>query len=216
MQSLTEIRKGLSEVCHRLDDLRYAPGSSGNVSARAGENFILITPTGCLLREVKPADLVKVTLNGKWDRSGRKPSSELDVHLSIYRARPDVNAVAHAHPPVTVGFAVAHRDLGDPSNLESYINVGRPVLVPFAPPGDAKPLVERIDQGDAFILANHGAITLGKDIEQALHRMEALENLAQAVLAARRLGGVKSFTSKDLRGIKEFMKRAGITAPRGQ
>jgi L-fuculose-phosphate aldolase len=213
MPSLPDTKKKLAAVCRRLDDLRYAPGSSGNVSARIGPHHILITPTGCLLRDVKPTDLIRVSLSGKYDRRGKRSSCELDVHIAIYRKRPDVNAIAHAHPPVTVGFAVAHQDLGEPSNLESYLTVGKPVLVPFAPPGDPGPLLKRISEGNAFILANHGAITLGETIGQALHRMEALENLAQAVLVARHVGKVRPFSGKDLRAIRAFMKRMGIAAP---
>lgn len=213
MANERRLRKELAEICRRLDELGFAPGSSGNVSGRVDSGHILITPTGSLLRDISAGDFVRVAMDGGCGKAGGRPSSELGVHLAIYRGRPEVRAVVHAHPPVSVGFAVARRDMGKPSNLEVYLTVGRPVLVPFAAPGDPRPLAKYLNEGNAFLLANHGAITLGGTPAEALHRMEALENFAQAVLTARLLGGERTFAAKDLVAIHAFMKRTGMSMP---
>ncbi len=213
MTSEAALRRQIAETCRRLDAVGYCPGSAGNVSARLNKQDILITPTGSVLGEIKPADMVRVALNGRRPTRGR-PSSELTVHALIYRVRADVGAVVHAHPPACVGFAVARKDFGRPSNFEVYSNMGLPQLVPFSLPGEAGPRLEPLlDRGDCFLLANHGVITVGPNLERARHRIEALENFACALLAARMLGGEAPFSRQELASIERFIERAGLLKP---
>jgi L-fuculose-phosphate aldolase len=201
-------------VGHRLDQLGYVPGAAGNISAKVRDNVILLTPTGGVLAALRPADLVRVALDSRFPTRG-KPTCELDVHAQIYAARPDVNAVIHAHPPACVGFSVARKDFGPPANIEIYALMGMPLLVPFAPPGKSGPLLAPLlTKGDAFFLANHGIITLGATLQQALHRVESMENFACALLTARLLGGPVPLSEKEMEGIRQFMKRTGLPLPR--
>jgi L-fuculose-phosphate aldolase len=202
------------KVCRRLDDLRFTPGSAGNVSARAGGGVIYITPTGSVLGEVRARELVRVTLDGATPPRG-KPSSELNVHATFYRLRPDVGAVVHAHPPACVGFALARHAFDRPTNFEIYVTMGIPQSVPFAPPGAAGKALEKAAlEGDCFFLGGHGVITVGPTVEKALHRMENLENFALATLVARALGGAVPFTRAELDAIHAYTDSIGLPRPR--
>ena len=204
----------MAETCRRLDELRFVPGSAGNVSVRVGRDAMLITPSGSALGRLKHRDFLRVRLDGSRASRGR-PSAEAAVHALVYRARPDVGAVIHAHPPALVGFAMARKDFGKPSNMEVYALLGKPVLVPFAPVGESGPALEPVlAEGDCFILANHGPLVLGGTLAEALHRIEVAECAARAFVAARALGGPVRFTQAELKRIRQFMSRVGLPLPR--
>ena len=214
MPNATELRKQMAATCRRMDELQFAAGSAGNVSVRAGRNAILITPAGKALGGLNSRDFVRVSFDGSRRPRGR-PSTELSVHVLVYRSRADVGAVIHAHPPALVGFAMARKDFGKPCNMEVYAVMGEPVLVPFAPVGESGPVLEPLlHRADCFLLSNHGALTLGATLEEARHRMEILEYFARALLAARMLGGPVSFTAAELKRIESFMKRVDLPMPR--
>ncbi|HEX5437516.1 MAG TPA: class II aldolase/adducin family protein [Gemmatimonadaceae bacterium] len=197
MDVLASARRGIVDVCHRLYDKGLIAGPDGNVSVRVGADRVLVTPGGMRKADVLAADLVEVTLAGERVGGERGPSSELAVHLRIYAARGDVRAVVHAHPPVATGFAVAGEGF-PPSVLPELIcQVGEVPLVPYAAPGTAE-LAARLDPylavHDAFLLANHGAVTTGPTLDVAHQRMESLEHAARIILAARLLGRVNTLT----------------------
>lgn len=202
------------KACRRLDALRFTPGSAGNVSARAADGVIYITPTGSVLGEVPAKELVRVALDGSVPPTG-KPSSELNVHATFYRLRPDVGAVVHAHPPACVGFALARHQFAKPTNFEIYVTMGIPQTIPFAPPGALSKALEKAAlKGDCFFLSGHGVITVGPTVEKALHRMENLENFALATLAARQLGGAVPFTRAEIDAIHRYTDSIGLPRPR--
>src|SRR5512140_1763 len=132
-------RESLAEeivaVCCRLYDRGLIAGQDGNVSVRLGSGHILVTPAGLSKVDVLPEDLVEVTLDGEQVTPGRSASSEVGMHLRIYRERPDVRAVVHAHPPIATAFGVAGRDFMDPILPEVIFHLGSVPLVPFAMPG---------------------------------------------------------------------------------
>jgi len=213
MSSEDSLRREMSDACRRIALQGLAPGTSGNVSTRLGRTALLITPSGRALGEVRPGDLVKVRLRGGTTIRGR-PSSELSAHLSVYRARQDVRAVVHAHPPACMGFAMARKDFGRPCNLEAYVVLGEPALVPFAPTGEWGELLgPYLEKADCFLLANHGALTVGGSLREAEHRLEVMENFARGLLAARLLGGPVPFTRAELASIRRFMERSGLPPP---
>jgi len=208
------VRRELAAVCRRLHELGFTPGSSGNVSARSGADAVLITPSGIGMGEVEADDLVEMGLDGTVAGGGR-PSTEAEVHTLVYRRRADVNAIVHAHSPGCMAFAMAGRDFGEPCNLEILATVGRPVLVPFAPPGESGAyLAPFLERADCFLLANHGVLVLGESLRQAAFRIEEVENFACSLIAARRLGGEKPFSSDELARIKGFLERVGVARPR--
>ncbi|PYO93777.1 MAG: class II aldolase family protein [Gemmatimonadetes bacterium] len=188
--------------CRQLAAHGLIAGRDGNLSVRLGANRVLVTPSGLIKSLLEPADMVEVDLSGKPLRRGvRKPTSELDLHLRILRQRPDAQAVVHAHPPAATGFAVA----GDaiPGNLlpELIFVVGPVPLVPFGMPGTPE-LGDRIvpyledRRHQALLLANHGAVTLGRTLDEAWIGMESLEHAARIIMAARAVGEPKALTAQ--------------------
>ncbi len=181
--------------CRQLAAHGLIAGRDGNLSVRVGTERVLVTPTGCIKALVTAADMIEVDLAGKpRRRSSRKPTSELDLHLRILRHRPDVHAVVHAHPPTVTGFAVAGEEI--PANLlpELIFGVGPVPLVPFGMPGTPElgdRVVPYLEGHNALLLANHGAVTMGRTLDEAWIRMESLEHCARIIVAARSIGQPK-------------------------
>ena len=177
--------------CRQLAAGGLIAGQDGNLSVRLGPDRILVTPSGLIKSLLTAADMVQVDRSGRSRGGRRNPTSELDLHLRILARRPDVGAVVHAHPPAATGFAVAVEEI--PANLlpELIFLVGRVPIVPYGTPGTPE-LGDRVEpylaEHDALLLANHGAVTLGRTLDQAWIRMESLEHAARIVVAARAVG----------------------------
>lgn len=183
----------MAVCCRQLASRGLIAGSDGNVSARLGHDRVLVTPSGGLKRHLGAAQMVEVSLAGRRLRGRRNPTSELDLHLRILRLRGDVGAVVHAHPPSATAFAVAGEGLTSFVLPELIFLVGPVPLVPYATPGTKAiaDAVERFLEGhNALLLANHGAVTMGRTLEEAWIRMETLEHGARIQLGARLLGRV--------------------------
>lgn len=185
--------------CRQLAARGLIAGRDGNLSVRLGPERVLVTPSGFIKSLVTAGDMVEVDLDGTPRRgSSRKPTSELELHLRILRHRPDVNAVVHAHPPTATGFAVAGEAI--PGNLlpELIFVVGPVPLVPFGMPGTPElgdRVVTYLAGHSALLLANHGAVTMGKTLDEAWIRMESLEHAARIIAAARALGRPQPLTA---------------------
>ncbi|HEU4630144.1 MAG TPA: class II aldolase/adducin family protein [Gemmatimonadaceae bacterium] len=202
--SPAEAAAEIVRVCRRLDARGLVAGPDGNVSVRLAMTRLLVTPSGMTKGLVTAEDLVEVDLAGAVLRGARRPSSELRMHLRIYAGRDDVGAVVHAHPPTATGFAVAGEDFLTPVLPEIILQLGGVPLLPFAVPGGdalAATFDAHLAAHDAFLLANHGATTLGPTLELALQRMESLEHAARILLAARQLGRVNALTDDQLRAL---------------
>lgn len=190
-------RAALVSSGRRLDALGFAPATDGNVSARLGPDRFLLTPAGREKGGLAPEDLLVVDLEGRVVEGTGRPSTETPMHLLCYRRRENVGGVVHAHPPVATAFAAAGVPLDAPVMPEIVLTVGPVPLVPYAAPGSedlARALEPWVDGHDAFLLASHGVLTLGRDVKEALHRMERVEHLAKVTLAARLLGGPRALT----------------------
>ncbi len=171
----------------------------GNLSARRPDGTIWITARGVRKDELKGADLVRIDARGNRLEGKAEPSSEYRLHLEIYRQRWDVGAIIHAHPPVATGFAAARLPISDDALAEASVALGPVPVVPYRKPGteDAAQVVGGfLDTGHAFLLANHGAVATGRNVEDACRRMERLEHVARTILTARLLGGVTPLTEE--------------------
>jgi L-fuculose-phosphate aldolase len=185
----------------RIDALGFAPATDGNVSLRLGDGQLLVSPAGSEKGSLSPEALLVVDLDGHVVEGEGCPSSETPMHLLCYRRRGDVGGVVHAHPPVATAFAAAGVPLDAPVMPEIVVTVGRVPLVPYATPGTeelARALEPWVEGHDAFLLASHGVLTLGRDVREALHRMERVEHLAKVTLAARLLGGARALTDEQV------------------
>ncbi|MGD0991361.1 MAG: class II aldolase/adducin family protein [Gemmatimonadales bacterium] len=203
------VARAICEAGRRLAERGLIAGAEGNISARVGER-VLVTPAGRAKSDLTPADLVEVDLAGG-TRGPGVPSSELGLHLVVLGARPDVAAVVHAHPPVATGFAAAGLALDDDVLPELLAQFGRVPLVPYGMPGSPE-LGERalpfVAGHDALLLANHGAVTFGPGVAEAVQRMESLEQGARILLAARLLGGARSLPAAEVERIRTLWRHA--------
>jgi L-fuculose-phosphate aldolase len=192
--------RGIVEVCRRLYAAGLIAGQDGNVSVRLQSGNVLVTPAGLCKVDVTPEDLVELDASGHAVSRGRAASSELQMHLRIYSRRPDVHAVVHAHPPTATGFGVAGLDFMDDVLPEIIFLLGGVPLVPYAAPGTAAlsdALEPYLAGHDGFLLANHGATTVGSSLLLAHQRMESLEHTARILLTARQLGRVNVLESHE-------------------
>ena len=193
----TEPADELVRCCRALWERGLIAGADGNLSVRLGPDRLLVTPRGVLKAELEPADLVQVDLAGRHLDGCRKASTELDLHLRVYRRRPECGAVVHAHPPTATAFAVAGEAIPEDVLPEITLLMGDVPVVPYATTGTPAlgDAVEPFLAGrDAVLLANHGALTWGADLAQARIRMESLEHGARILHAARSLGRVNRLT----------------------
>jgi L-fuculose-phosphate aldolase len=207
-QSLAE---EIVAVCCRLYDRGLIAGQDGNVSVRLPSGHILVTPTGLSKVDVTPDSLVELTPEGTQVTPGPGASSEVGMHLRIYRERPDVRAIVHAHPPVATAFGVAGRDFMDAVLPEVIFHLGRVPLVPFALPGTSAlgdAMAPYLADHDAFLLASHGATTVGPSLRLAHQRMESLEHAARILQAASQIGSVTPLRPQDIEALRRAREAA--------
>jgi L-fuculose-phosphate aldolase len=179
----------------------FVAATDGNLSVRLDQERVLVTPTCVSKGMMKPQEMVVVDLSGKKLSGTQNPSSEIIMHLTIYRMRPDVGAVVHAHPCTATGFASAGIALDEPLCSEVVITLGSVPLAPYATTGTmalSDSLRPYIPFHNAILMANHGVVAYGEDLCRAYMRMEAVEHYAKIVLAARQLGSARSLDSNEL------------------
>jgi L-fuculose-phosphate aldolase len=193
--------RGICRVGRKLAERQLIAGGEGNIAVRLGADRLLVTPRGLAKGDLTPDDLVEVDLSGRHIRGAREASSELHMHLTILRARHEIQAVVHAHPPVATGFAAAGQALAADVIPELIAYVGPVPLVPYGMTGTDE-LSERIKpfiaEHDALLLANHGVVTMGRTLDEAQYRMESVEQSARILLVARLLCGPVRLESDDV------------------
>lgn len=191
------LRREIVQVCRRLYERGLIAGGEGNVSARLANGLVLVTPSGASKVDVREHELVVVNEHGTPVAGSLRASSELGMHLRIYKLRPDVHAVVHAHPPFATAFAVAGLDLMPAVLPEVLVQLGGVPLAPYATPGTsalADAIEPYLQHHDAILMANHGATAFGSTLSIAHQRMEALEHAARILFSARALGHVSLLT----------------------
>lgn len=204
MVSTAAERRAVVAVCRRLWERGLIAGQDGNVSVRVAADTVLVTPAGLSKVDVRAADLVELSLAGARSAGARSASSEVAMHLRIYRRRADVAAVVHAHPPAATAFTVAGRPLAADALPEIMFQMGEVALVPYVTPGTeqlADAFEPFLARHDAFLMANHGATTAGPSLLVAHQRMESLEHAARILLHAHHLGRVTPLTDDQLRDL---------------
>ena len=160
-----------------------------------------MTPTGMSKGLMESADMVVVDMAGRKLKGWREVTSEIGMHLLIYRLRPDINAIVHAHPPTATGFAAAGIALDKPLVCEVVIGLGQIPLAPYGTPGTpelAETLRPLVPQYDAILMANHGVVTYGAGLQSAYMKMETVEHFAQITLVTRMLGQQQLLECGDL------------------
>ena len=209
----SQLRQQLSAVCDAVWERGWVANHDGNLSARLPRGRLMCTPTAVSKRGIKPNEMLVVDETGKQLSGKGRPFSELNLHLAFYHARPDVQAVLHAHPPTATGFGVSGRDLERPFLPEAVVSIGPMVpTVPLAMPGieAVQALAPYLDEYDALLLAGNGVITCGADVEMAYLRMELVEQLARVSLVAQQLGGANALPPRFLEPLLAARARAGL------
>lgn len=192
MARYESVREEICRVCRLLYDRGYVVSNDGNVSARVEEERVLITPSGVGKGRVTPDMLVLCDLEGRILEGDRHPSSESGMHLMVYRERPDVRAVVHAHPPFSTARAICRRPLTERYLAEMILGLGEVPVTEFAMPSTAevpdsvRPFVRT---HSAVLLANHGSLAWGPDLLSAFDRLEVVEQTAKVYFLVERMGG---------------------------
>ncbi len=212
MKSLFQYKKDLIEICHSCYENKFVSAMDGNLSIRFSENEILTTATKTVKGKISVDDLVTVSLEGKKLKGQKNPSSELEMHLTIYKHRADVNAVVHCHPTYATAFALARKPLDECLIPEVITVLGSIPVAEYATPGTdelPKSLIPYLQNSAAILMANHGAVTFGSDIYDAYYKMEKLEHFAQITYLSYQLGGPKPLTSSQLIALKNAIESKG-------
>ena len=205
-----KLRVVLAAACRRLHARGLLAGAEGNLSCRLPDGDVLVTASGIDKATIDHTLILRVHADGTpchekrdTEHAGdphlrdplRRPSSEVEMHLACYAARADVQAVVHAHPPAATGFAVAGIPIPADVLPELLVVVGPIALVPYGRPGTpalARAMRPFLASHEVFLLANHGVTAVGRSIEDAVLRMESVEQSARILAVAQMLGGARS------------------------
>ena len=214
--SLESLRADIVEIGRRMYARGYTASNDGNISVRLDADRLLMTPKSVCKGFMTPDMMCVTDLAGKKISGDRDPSSEALMHLEVYRQRPDVNAVVHAHPPTATGFAVAGIPLDRAVLAEVLTTLGSIPLAEYATPSTAElpeAVGKYIKSHDGMLLANHGALTVGSDLYSAYYKMETIEHFAHISLVARMLGRENLISREEVTRLQGLRETYGIKAP---
>ena len=207
----SEARKLIVEIGKLLYERNYVVSSDGNVSIRLDENRILATPTMTSKGRMTESGLAITDLDGN-ALNENKASSELAMHILIYKMRPDIKAVCHAHPPFGTAFAVAGLAIEQPILSEVVLTLGCVPLTKYGTPSTnelTEAMKEFVPFHNALLMANHGAVAYGANLWEAFDRMETLEHTAKIATYAKTLGGANDLPKEAIGKLVELREKAG-------
>ena len=211
-----EAKKAIIDIGKRMYDKGFVAANDGNISCKVGPNAIWTTPTGVSKGFMTQDMLVKVDLSGKVLLGRTKPSSELKMHLRVYEENPDLMAVTHAHPPVATSFAIAGISLDRPILTEAVLNLGTIPIAHYATPGTYEvpdSIAPYVNTHNGVLLANHGALSWGKDVYQAFYRLESIEYYATIMMyTGNILGRQNELSCGQIDELLDIRKNLGVTA----
>ena len=213
MKSPFEIKKEICEVGHKLWAKGFVAANDGNISVKISENEYYCTPTGVSKGDLTPDMIIKVDRDGKKLEGKLNPSSEIKMHMRVYRERPDVTAVVHAHPPVATAFTVADIDLDQYILPEAVLTIGDVPTCDYGTPSTMEipdSLDPYLQNHDAFLLRNHGALTVGCNLQKAFFVMEEVEFNAVICKHAMDLGAVHEISSEQLKKLMDLRKKMNL------
>jgi len=212
-----KIREQMCEVGRRVYAKGFVAANDGNISYRLGDDRVLCTPTRVSKGFMKPDDLCIVDMEGKQVSGVRKRSSEILLHLSVMKARPDVKSCVHCHPPHATAFAVAHEPIPKCTMPEFEVFLGEVAIAKYETPGTqlfADTVLPYVKDTDTILLANHGTITYGKDLEDAYFKTEIIDAYCRILLLTRQLGRVNYYSDEKAAELIRIKPALGIDDPR--
>ena len=212
-----KLREDIVRIGRLMFEKNWIAANDGNISARLpdedGQARILATPTGMSKGMLLPEDMIVTDMEGNKVRGTRERTSEMDMHTTIYKMRPDVHAVVHAHPPTATGFAVAGRALNVGILPEVIVCLGAVPLAEYSEPGTpalSESMRPYVPKYDALLLANHDVVAYGEDLFRAYHRLETVEHSARITLVAELLGGPKVLPRAEIQKLFVARERYGV------
>src|SRR4051812_20231116 len=212
-----KLREQLCEIGRRLYNKGFAAANDGNISYRLSEDRVLCSPTRVSKGFMKPDDLCIVDLDGKQVSGKRKRSSEILLHLTIMKARPDIRSAVHCHPPHATAFAVAREPIPKCVLPEIEVFLGEVAISPYETPGSqsfAGTVLPYVKDTETILLANHGTITYGTDLEDAYFKTEIIDAYCRILLLAKQLGTVNYYSDDKAAELIRIKPGLGIPDPR--
>lgn len=206
-----ELKELICDIGRRIYTNSFVAANDGNITVKLSEREFLTTPTGISKGFLIPEMIVKVNEKGEVLEGTYKPSSEVKVHLRVYQEREDVGAVVHAHPPYATTFSVAHIPLDTYILPEAICALGAVPIVPYAQPSTqelADRLIPYLQEYDAFILENHGTVTVGTDLIKAYYKTETLEYNAKITYLTKILGRWNELPKEEIQKLIVSFKQA--------
>lgn len=208
-----QIKQEICEVGHRLYAHGFVAANDGNISVKLSDNEFYCTPTGVSKGSLTPEMIIKIDAEGNKLEGTLNPSSEIKMHLRVFRERPDVNAVVHAHPPVATAFTVAGIPLDRYILPEAVLTIGDVPTCAYATPSTMEipdSLMPYIQEHDAFMLQNHGALTVGNTLTRAFFTMEEVEFNAKIMKYAMELGRIQEISEEKMYELMDLRARFGL------
>ncbi len=212
-----KLKEEICEIGRRVYNKGFAAANDGNISIRVGENEVLCSPTMICKGFMTPDDICAVDLDGNQIAGKRKRTSEVLLHLTIMKQRPDVKAVVHCHPPHATAFAVAGEPIPQCILPEVEVFMGEIPIAPYETPGGqsfADTVLPFLTATNTIILKNHGTVSFGKNLEEAYWKTEILDAYCRILLLAKQLGPVEYLSEKHSRELLDLKKRLGFDDPR--
>ena len=208
--NIKESKSLICEIGKRMYDKDFVAANDGNISVKVGDNKILSSPTGVSKGFMTEDMISEVDLKGNWNGVGMKPTSEIKMHIKVYEENENVESVVHAHPPIATSFSIAGIELIKPILIENVILLGPIHIASYAKPGTEevpKSIEPYCKKYNGVLLANHGALTWGKDIKEAFYRLESMEHYAKILMYTTKI--LKSNSQLTEEQIKELTKGRG-------
>ncbi|WP_432403979.1 class II aldolase/adducin family protein [Wukongibacter sp. M2B1] len=209
-----QVKKDICEIGRRMYRNGFVAANDGNISVKINDNEIVTTPTGVSKGFMTPEMLCKIDLDGNIIIGNMRPSSEIKMHLRIYKENPKIKAVTHSHSPYATAFAIARTPMNKAIIPEAIVNLGSVPVAEYATPGTnevSESIAEFVKEYNCVLLANHGAVTWGTDLMQAYFRMETLEYYAKLLFITTTLGNAKELSCNDISNLLKIREKQGIT-----
>ena len=212
-----QMKEQMCSIGRRIWLKGFCAGNEGNHSYRIGENRFLCTPTGISKGDLKPDQICTVDGDGKQLAGKMKRTSEFLMHAAIYKARPDVNAVIHSHPPHATAFAIAGVELPTCIHPEAEVFLGPVKTAPYVTPGDKRlgeSILPFVKDSNTILMGNHGVVCFHKDMEYAYYQLEIVDAYARILLLTKQLGSVNTLNATDMVELVKLKERFGFDDPR--
>jgi L-fuculose-phosphate aldolase len=217
MVNIHKIKQDIIDIGQRIYNKGFAAANDGNISVRVGDNEVLCTPTMHSKGFLKIEDICTVDMTGKQTAGIKKRSSEALLHLEIYKQRPEIKSVVHCHPPHATAFAVAREPIPQCVLPEVEVFLGDVPITRYETPGGqdfADTIRPFVDRTNVIILANHGTVSFGENVERAYWWTEILDAYCRILILAKQLGRVNYLSEEKSRELLELKDKWGFTDPR--